>query len=261
MATATQKAFDRKSMPEYPFDIGYRWVKDGRVDVQVPLTEEDFLHPQEDDRFMLTDAHTAAIEYVKHALKWNRYDATFRVFSDHRVDFQVAGVQPMGPDVIAFNRFDADWDPREGTIAVEDAGVEILMVAEMTSQSTRFIDLGRKPDLYFRAGVPYYLIFDIHAGDLRNESELIAYRATRRGFVRIKENLEYGVWIPTVGLWFRFEGDAVVAHTADKLRVPPSEDESKRANAEKRRADALERELAELRAKLANPPSKKNGHK
>ena len=48
MATLTQKAFDRKSMPEYPFDIGTRWVKDGSVDVQIPLTEDDFLHPEED---------------------------------------------------------------------------------------------------------------------------------------------------------------------------------------------------------------------
>ena len=260
MIASRQKSFDRKSMPEYPFDIGYRWVKHGSVDVQVPLTEEDFLHPQEEDRFLLTDAHTVAIEYVKHALKWDRKEETFRVFSDHRVDFQVAEIEPMGPDVIVLGEFAAEWNPRVGTLPIDELGVEMLLVAEMTSQSTRYVDLEEKPDLYFRCGVPYYLIFDLHAGPRRDRSELLAFRASRKGFVRMKETPDNGVWVPTVGLWFKFEDDRVVAHTAEKVRIPEQDQVNAQLLAEKQRADAAEKELAELRARVANPPAKKNGH-
>ena len=69
MATLTQKAFDRKSMPEYPFDIGTRWVKDGSVDVQIPLTEDDFLHPEEEDQFLSTQAHTSSVTYGRNGAK------------------------------------------------------------------------------------------------------------------------------------------------------------------------------------------------
>ena len=277
MPTLTRKAFDRKSMPEYPFDIGYRWVRNGRATVQVPLTEDDFLHPQEEDRFLLTDAHSIAVAYLRHALETNlAAKSGFRVFSDHRIDFQSDGIEPMGPDIIAFDNFLIDWDPMVGTLPVIESGLKPLFVAEVTSISTRRSDLERKPPLYRQFGVPYYLIFDHFGGETEEfESDLIGYRLTAKGYVRMKADPEFGVWVPTVGMWFNFEGDRVVAYNAKKERIPNSlemaqlldeetaraEAETLRADAEKQRADALERELAELRAKLANPPSKKNGHK
>ncbi len=270
MATVTSQAFDRKSMPEYPFDIGYRYVKNGSAMVQVPLTEEDFLHPQEDDRFMLTDAHTSAVTYIRHALKTVHADREgFRVFSDHRIDFQTDDIQPMGPDVIAFDDFDIDWDPTVGTLPVVENELKTLFIAEVTSISTRRMDLHRKPELYHRFHVPYYLIFDLFGGDGEEfESELVAFRWTQRGFVRVKADPAFGVWVPTVLMWFKFDGTRVIAFDEKKRRIPDStevtrllEETSKRNDELHADTKRLERELAELRAKLANPPSKKNGHK
>ena len=53
-----------------PFRIGYRYVRsvgpDGRENsVMVPLTEEDFLHPQEGDRFMTNELHMETMTYLR----------------------------------------------------------------------------------------------------------------------------------------------------------------------------------------------------
>ena len=265
-----------------PFRIGHRLLQRGNETIEIPLTEADFLHPQEEDRFLLTDAHSRAVVYLRHAIEFaHRGEAGVRVFIDHRVDWQTGNVLPMGPDVVAFGAVLAEWDPYLGTLPVAALGVETLLVAEMTSPSTRLIDIDVKPDLYHRVHVPYFLIFDLCPTD-REEPQLLAYRATRKGYVEIKENAQYGVWVPTVEMWFKLEGDRVVAHTAKKERIPDhnamaqkldeqaaradleqarADLEQARADLEKARADQLARELAELRAKLTNPPTKKNGHK
>ena len=69
-------------------------------------------------------------------------------------------------------------------------------------------------------------------------------------------------------MWFKFDGDQVVAHTAKKERIPDYDvlaqqldEQTARADTEQARADQLAKELAELRAKLTNSPPKKNGHK
>ncbi len=258
-----------------PFRIGHRLLQRGNETIEIPLTEADFLHPQEEDRFLLTDAHSRAVAYLRHAIEFaHRGETGVRVFIDHRVDWQTGNVLPMGPDVIAFGKFLAEWDPYVGTLPVANLGVEPWLVAEVTSPSTRHIDVGIKPDLYHLARVPFFLIFDLCPTD-REEPQLLAFRATRKGYVEMKENPEYGIWVPTVEMWFKFDGDRVVAHTAKKEEIPDydvlaqrldeqtvrADSEQARADLEKARADQLAKELAELRAKHTNPPTKKNGHK
>ena len=265
-----------------PFSIGHRLLICGEETIEIPLTEADFLHPQEEDRFLLTDAHSRAVADIRAAIEFaHRGKTGVRAFIDHRVDWQTGNVLPMGPDMVAFGRFVAEWDPSVGTLPVATLGIETLLVAEVTSPSTRHIDVDFKPDLYHRCGVPYFLIFDLCPTD-RDEPQLLAYRATRKGYVEMKENAEYGVWVPTAEMWFKLEGDRVVAHTGQKERIPDhmalaqqldeqtaraeseqarADAEKARADVEKARADQLAKELDELRAKLTTPPTKKNGHK
>ncbi len=263
MGTLTRKAFDRKSMPEYPFDIGYRYVKDGQEWVQIPLTEEDFLHPEEEDQFLCTDAHSVTVTYLRQAIEIaNQHRFTLRVFSDHRTDWEEPDIRPMRPDVAVYDHFEGEWNSHEGTLPVHEMEAVPLLVIEVTSPSTRNVDLGRKPPLYDDAKVPYFLIFDFYSSGL-NEfvPELLAFRRTKRGYVRMKADADLGVWVPSVEMWFRFEGETVVAFNAKKERILTGVALAQRLDEETKRADALENELAELRAKLANQPTKKNGHK
>jgi Uma2 family endonuclease len=245
MIQSSQK-FDRKSLPEYPFDIGYRWVKDGSVDVQVPLTEEDFLHPEEEDRFMSTEAHVQAVTYLWQAIQSVHRDRSdIHVFCEHRVDWQEDGVRPMGPDVAVYDHFEDEWDRYVGTVPVQEWGITPILVIEVTSISTRLTDLERKPQLYDEAKVPYFLIFDFYSeGGLEVVPALVALRRTKRGYVRMKVDAEYGFWVPTVEMWFKFEGDRVVARDSRKERILSSLEKSEKIDeqqiqllAEKQRAE------------------------
>ena len=217
---------------------------------------------------MITREHQAAMIYLSQAIEIaTQQRPGVEVFADHRTDWQTGNVLPMGPDVVVFGDFHAEWDNSVGTLTVEDLGVTKLLVVEITSPSTRHVDLGEKPPLYHRVGVPYLLIVDLCPPG-GAEPQLLGFRANRKEFVPLKDNAEYGIWIPSVQMWFKLEGSRVVAHTSTKERILENreyakrlDEETVRAEAEKQRADGLEKEIADLRAKLANQPTKKNGHK
>ena len=198
-----------------PFRIGYRYVPavgpDGRErQVMVPLTEEDFLHPQEEDRFMITDAHLTAMIYLRHAIRAaNARRADVKVFADHRVDFQIDGLEPLGPDVIAFDNFQTPWNPLLGTVPVDDLGAQPMAVIEVTSPATRAADLTAKPKLYHAAGVPYYVVVDV-AGPPEAE-RILAYRRGVSDYKPLPRDPQLGYFVPRVGVWLRWEDGLVVA--------------------------------------------------
>lgn len=257
---STRTLVKPKPQPADPFHIGYRLIRRGEETIQVPLTEADFLHPQEEDRFLITDDHANAMICIKQAIEVaNREQSGVRVFCDHRTDWQAGNVLPMGPDVVAFGDFHVEWAGNVGTLTVEDLGVTKLLAVEITSPSTRHVDMGEKPPLYHRVGVPYLLIVDLCPPG-GAEPQILGFRATRKEFVPLKENAEYGIWIPTVQMWFKLEGSRVVAHTAAKERILENRELVQKLDEKTARVDELEQELAELLAKIANPSPKKNGN-
>lgn len=150
-------ATPRPSQDVDPFHIGTRYLKcidaNGKPDVTlVPLSEEDFLHPQEEDRFMLTNAHSVAVWYLRQSiLQACRTRPSIRVFSDHCIDWQHPDIAPHGPDVVVFDRFTVEWDELRGTLPVADLGIEVVAVFEVTSESTRHIDFDKKSSNMLRS--------------------------------------------------------------------------------------------------------------
>ena len=97
-------------------------------------------------------------------------------------------------------------------------------------------------------------IFCFNPADYRAQFE-------RDGYVHIKPDESRGVWIPTVQLWFRAEGDAVNCYTADGRKlldhigvVQERNAVFQQAKEERQRADDLERQLLALREQLAERP-------
>ena len=89
-----------------PFRYGWRYVRrtqpDGTEIVdQVPLCREDLLYPEEDDFVVQEPAHTQDFIYCQSTLE-ALYAAqpTVVVLGDCRVDWGVAGVRPLGPDIL-----------------------------------------------------------------------------------------------------------------------------------------------------------------
>ena len=85
--------------------------------------------------------------------------------SDCRVDWNLPGVRPLGPDIAVF--LDVERHKNWATLDVAAEGARPALVVEVTSPSTRKNDLGIKFDFYHRARVPLYVIADANGHDER----------------------------------------------------------------------------------------------
>src|SRR5262249_18575465 len=135
------------------------------------------------------------------------------------------------------------------------------------------------------AKIPYYVIVDHGEGPKRRGVEVIGFQAGAAGYERIAPDPLRGIWIPTVALWFRPEGNRVRCLTPDGEPIPDStelanrireilqlkaesdaraereqkkaEREKKKAEREKARADAAEARIRELEAELKKSKRRK----
>ncbi len=276
MATETLEQPATKLPDGYPFHIGTRVIchRDDAgaiVDREyVPLTEEDYLHPQEEDRQMLVDAHVAATDYLRHALRIGLGDRPdLKVFADHRIDWQIEGLKPLGPDIVVFDNFTRTWDPYRATLPVRDFEAKVVAVFEVTSPSTRHIDFEAKFEAFADVGIPYYLIVD--TAEPNDEPRILGYRLSRGQYRPMHRDPKLGYMVPPLKMYFRWQDDRVIAADEDGNDIPDGpelaalyEAEAARANAETARADAqteranveserakaLAAELTELKARL-----------
>jgi Uma2 family endonuclease len=259
-----------------PWYYGWRYVEqagsDGKVKrVQVPLTEEDVLHPQEDDFIVQNDDHTRDCHYLKTILDAHLADRPdIHVFYDHRMDWGVEGVEPHGPDFAVVEGFPEDWDGQRGTFRLTEFGARTLLVIEVTSPTTRKGDLNEKVTEYFQAGIPYYAIVDrqFQGGE---QPRLFAYRAGEQSYVLVEPDAEGWLALEPIGLWLRFEEGRLACRDAEGRRLRDyrevmeemrrvqerAEVERVRADAEARarqeaqaRADAAEERIRQLEAEL-----------
>ena len=223
-----------------PFRIGYRYVRTvdaggTKTSRQVPLTEEDFLHPQEEDKFMVSLEHTATLYRLIHLIDYGqRSKATFGVTGELRIDWQVPGVQPHGPDVIAFDRYPDEVPPNTGTLRVADLGLTCEAVFEITSPETRHIDFGKKLDEYLLVGVPFYFVVDF--ANPHGDARLLCFRHGGDRFRLLTGVSGRGYQVPNLGLWFRLDGRTVMASDRHGTDIPTSRALGAAADAEKARA-------------------------
>jgi len=209
-----------------PFWLGSRWLKevgpDGEVRYrEVPLREEDLLFPEEEDRLVINDCHLRNVSYLKGVLDIlmeNRPGA--KVFSDHRIDFGVEGINPLGPDVVVFVDLNEVWDGKKGTFEVVEFAARPLLVVEVTSPSTRPNDLAPKVDLYFEAKVPFYAIVDDGPQSDWSPVVLRGYRATPEGYSLVEPDEKGWLWLSPLNLWLVPDGEKVFLCSADGVRLP-----------------------------------------
>ena len=264
MATETARTRPTTSPPapaSDPYFYGWRMVprwdeRRRQTWEKVPLTPWDVLHPEEDDFLVTNDAHDRDTHYLKDVFAdrlAGRADA--RVLCDHRVLWEVGELGAHGPDVIVFENLNKPWDPQRGTFPVKEMGASPLVVVEVTSPSTRYLDLDDKVEDYYVAGVPLYIIADRRETEAGAFVRLMAYRATPEGYVRIPDDPN-GVWIEALRIWIQADGDLIVCADEAGARIAnlraQRDIEQARAHTEKQRADAAEAARdAERAARLA----------
>lgn len=267
----------------YPFHIGTRLVNhrdaDGKIvrHEYVPLTLEDYLHPQEEDRFAVSNRHSIAVRYLGHALELTLRDRPrLKTFIGQRIDWQVDGIEPHAPDAVVLDGYSTPYDDQLGTVPVRDLGCVPLAVFEVTSESTRHTDFGEKLDEFLDVGIPYYFVIDAAAPN--GKPVLLAMQRIDDRYRLMPEHPKLGFIIPELKLYFRWENDRLFVADREGVDIPDSATvgaqldatrlranaeteranaeaeranaEAERANAETERANALAQELAELKAKL-----------
>jgi colicin import membrane protein len=243
---------------EFPY--GWRFVKrpgkDGREElVQVPLTLEDALHPQDGDHIPQRLTHVTDFGYLKDVLE-HRTAGQGLLLCDCIVDWNVPGVFNHCPDFVFFpgvERRPGDWD----IYYVAWDGVAARWALEITSPNTRINDVERKLAQYHQVGIPLYLIVDRYAA---NGPEVRGYHWTPDGYVRLAPDAQGRLLVEPVNLLLKFENDRVVALDAETeeecgdyaavLQALEEAEERARQQAEARKA-AEERERQQTEARKA----------
>jgi len=245
-----------------PFRYGWRHVvrkqPDGRVELeQVPLTLEDLLFPEEGDFTVQYRSHIEDCLYLKMIFDFRlAREAEAVVTCDCRVDWNLPGVRPLGPDVAVFLGVPRDHDP--GTLRVARAGVRPVVVVEVTSPDTRKNDLGIKKGFYERARVPYYVVVDARPGGERRRVKLLGFRHAPGGYEPMPLDDRGRLRLEPLGIWLAIADGRVVGLDGEtgepivgyvELAQSRAEAEARADVAEARSgADAIARAEAEARS-------------
>jgi Putative restriction endonuclease len=255
MSTQTTTEVEAIKPDGYPFHIGTRPVlhRDSAGTVvghhYEPLTEWDYLHPQEEDRFMSADLHSTTLHYLRQALTIGlRHRPELKTYTELRIDWQRSDMEPHGPDAIVFEGMRPGFDRAEGTLPVEDFGAKVVAVFEVTSPATRHIDFGDKFDEFIVLGIPYFVVVDAAAPN--KKPAILAFKLMKSGYRMMLDTPKLGLRIPPLDLWLRWESDRLIV--ADHLGkdIPDELELVEAYDEQKARADALALELAQLKARL-----------
>jgi hypothetical protein len=178
------------------------------------------------------------------------------VLQDVLIAWDTPGLKPLGPDVaVIFGvRERRNWS----TFDVTEEGARPSLVIEVTSPTTREVDLSRKLDAYDIAEVPLYIIVDSYERRGVLARRLLGYQMTPQGYVGLAPDERGWLWMAPVGLWIgigerRVECyDEAGRYVEDYPQVLAARAEAEtRAEAAETRAEAAEtRAESEHRARL-----------
>jgi colicin import membrane protein len=232
-----------------PYRYGWRFVRverpDGKVEFdQVPLTLEDVLFPEVGDFIVQSTPHNRDVVYLKDVCESRlAEDDDAEVVSDCRVDWNLPGVRPIGPDVGVFRGLKAHrgWS----TLDVAAEGARAAMVVEVTSPETRRNDVEDKFEYYRRARVPLYIIADAIQDDEQGRRlRVIGFRYVRGRYRQIDPDARGWIWLDPVGVWLgvtvdpRTGCDRLACYDQEGRELGDYTAVSRALEAEARRADA-----------------------
>jgi Uma2 family endonuclease len=258
-----------------PFALGWRYSKGERI----PLTEEDLVYPKEGDFVVNNLAHNEDLAYLMAIFKARIADRPgLRLFGDHLIDFETQEVRKnLGPDLILFNGEPLEWNPMKAVFPVKRMKARPLFAIEITSPTTRRKDLTDKRELFYKVGIPVYVLIDLAYGGGKHPSGITAFQAGPTEYEELPP--ENGrVWLEVVEVYLASENDRVACYDPDGNRIEDyqglakhaaeakelaeterkkskrekkrADDEKRRADDEKHRADESERKVKELEAEL-----------
>jgi colicin import membrane protein len=239
-----------------PYRYGWRFVKkllpDGSTDlIQVPLTLEDVLHPQEGDVIPESTHQERDAEYLRPIFR----DRVARLpggyfLADCLIDWNVPGIRNHAPDLTAFR--DVLHPPVEsiGTFRVRHFGGRCVLAVEIVSPDTRENDVVHKWREYHQVRVPLYVLIDQERE--HGPRSVVAHRYTARRYVRMRPDRQGRILLKPLGLWLAVEDELAVCYDADtgeRLSDYGEERQARVAAQQEAREQAEARQHAERQAR------------
>jgi Uma2 family endonuclease len=235
-----------------PFFYGSRWISvrlpDGRiVDEQIPLTPDDLLDPQLGDQVTQSNRHSKMARRLIDLLE-EHFDSRqdVHIVNDVKMLWGIPKLSEPSPDIAVIQGVwsdDEDWD----SFDVQREGARPCLILEVVSSkdaATRRNDYEKKVEIYERAGVPEYLIYDPPTLVTRGRLLLTGHRLSADGRYRSIEPDNRGFLLSeTTGLLFGIARDGRTPLVVDAAT-------GKRLLTGREAAREAEAELARLRAEL-----------
>ncbi|BAY78195.1 hypothetical protein NIES25_46660 [Nostoc linckia NIES-25] len=224
---------------------------DGSIDyVQIPLTCEEFLHPQEGYHLPNSTFHGDAAGDPTDILN-RRYanDATTGVFRDLIIEWGIANLKNHCPDTfVVFGIQNKEQNRTE--FVVSEEGVRPSLIIEVVFPRYRKEDRQTKVKHYAEAGVQEYLIIDQRKQRQQVIDEVLGYRLVDGQYLPLTPDEDGRILCETVGLLIGLQDGRVVmedAQTGERL-LNSLELEQRAIQAEERATQAEQRaaKLAEL---------------
>jgi Uma2 family endonuclease len=241
-----------------PFYYGWRYVTRVRREngeeweevVQVPLTYNDMLHPEEGDIVTHTPLHHRICAYLVAVIEaWARNQPDLVVvLPDVRIEWDIPELQAHGPDVAVI--FGARERQNWGTFSVAQEGVRPALIIEVTSPKTRRGDLVDKVDEYAIAGVPLYVIVDFTQRRGTSVARLLGYQLVNDVYEVLAPNEDGWLWLAPIRHWIAIENERIVCYDQAGQALPDYSDLAEaRSAAEARAAEAEAAAHTEARAR------------
>ena len=214
--------------PPDPFRFGWRYVwqirPDGsKVSVQVPLTLDDVLHPQEGDHIPENTQQERDRTYVASVLRYRLSgNPQALVLSDCLINWGVPGLGNHSPDVSVFegvrDPYGRDW----GTFVVAAEGARPLLAIEIVSpdahqRRARDNDAVIKVREYYRAGVPLYVLVDQERQGAPRQ--LVGYRRGARKYLSLRPDGQGRLLLAPARLLLGLRDERAVCWDADTGEV------------------------------------------
>ena len=224
-----------------------------REQVQVPLTPEEFLHPQEDYYLPNSTFHDRISGDAKDMLE-RRYEqrADVGVFRDLLMLWDDKTLKDCCPDVAVVLGL-RDKDRNRPRFIVAEEGVRPAFVIEVVSPRYRRQDRETKVVYYAQAQVQEYAIVDRRTYRGQQLEEVVGYRLQAGHYQPITPDDEGRVYFETINVWMSLQDGQLVmedAETGERLKTSRElaaelEQTEQRATQADQRAAQAEQQAAE----------------
>ena len=254
------------------FPYGWRMVAETLTDGltayhRVPLTQADYLNPQEGDQLIQASKHARLSISIFNMLD-NYYQETpeAEVFFDLKMRWGILNLEEPAPDVAVVPDIKNKGKNRP-SFDVRAEETRPCLVIEVVSPDYPGDDTD-KVRIYSHAGVEEYIIIDPNSGDDGIECKIWGYYLTDTGYQKMAVNSEGQVLSETTGILFKPDESKewvrlIDSETGDYLLTANEEREARleaeaRAKAEAKGRQEAEAYAAKLEAYIQTLTAKKD---